>query len=294
MDSISTSDIQVSIIILNYNTKKMTVNCVESYVQAFDGLDNYEIVLIDNNSTDGSKDYFNAKFAACERVKLIYNENNFGFGIGNNIGVEHARGEFLIFANSDTLVKKFDVQNMLNCFTGRNIGALSCKILNEDGSIQSLGFKYPSLLNDFKLNFLFWNFNFVKRLRFKNYSERGLFKVDWVSGSFFMCKRDDFTAINGFDPKIFMYAEDLDLCSRLENSGKENYVLDSEEIYHLHGKSGKFSFRKLLKAKRNYLYVVRKNELSKVPYLLYLFGVLHLIILYIGKKIISCIKNEKE
>ncbi len=294
MDLIGTSDIQVSVIILNYNTKEMTVNCVESYIRNFEGLENYEIILVDNCSTDGSWDYFNEKLSTHKRIRLVYNEKNVGFGNGNNIGVEYAKGRFLIFANSDTLVKKFDVQNMINCFIVEpNIGVLSCKILNQDGSIQSLGFSNPSVINDFKLNFLFWNFNIVKKFRFKKYSERGLFKVDWVSGSFFMCRRDDFLNLNGFDSNIFMYAEDLDLCARIRKLGKENYVLDSEEIYHLHGKSSNVNYTKLLKEKQNYLYVIKKNRISKFPKTIMIMHIVNITVVIGFKRIISCFRTKK-
>lgn len=297
MNNLNYEEIQVSLIILNFNTKKMTEDCINSYLKNFDEQITYEIILIDNNSSDGSKEYFTEKYSLSKRIKLVFNDSNIGFGNGNNIGASLAKGEFLVFANSDTIIKKLNVLNLINCFKEvNNIGILSCKIMNNDDSIQSVGYNFPSIWNDIKLNFLFWNFNFVKKIRYRNYMERGLFQTDWLTGSFFMCKRTDFLEINGFDSSIFMYAEDLDLCARMKALGRKNYIFDKEEIYHLHGKSSggnNVKFQNLLESKKNYLYVLKKNDLVKYPYLLYLFSIIHIFILTVGKTFISNFKSAR-
>lgn len=283
-------EIKVSCIILNYNTKKMTTDCIESYIEGFDGRLNYEIIVVDNNSPDGSREFLEKKYSYNPTIKMVFNNENVGFGKGNNIGAQIAAGEFLVFANSDTLAGTININKLLECYERTpNIGVLGCKILNKDDSIQTLGFSYPSIWNDFKLNFLFWNFNFVKRIRYRNYMDKGLIPTDWVTGSFFICRRSDFLEVKGFDPNIFMYAEDLDLCFRIEKSGKKNHVLDTETVYHLHGKSGDkqgIELEKLIKVKSNYRYVDKKNAISKHANVIFVMGVCHSLILWITKKIV--------
>ncbi|KOF07225.1 hypothetical protein AC739_19595, partial [Planococcus glaciei] len=182
-------------------------------------------IVVDNNSLDESVNHLRKKFSNKNNLKIVESKENLGFGKANNCGVNTSQGDILIFLNSDTIVNDTDFQKLISLMN-ENIGFLSCKILNRDGSIQSLGFKYPSVINDFKLSLLFWNFNFVKKLRFKNYNNQGLKKVDWVSGCFMICQKEDFKKIGGFDPEIFMYSEDIDICKNMEIIGKSNYIYD--------------------------------------------------------------------
>jgi GT2 family glycosyltransferase len=291
-DYFKDENIQVSLIVLNYNTKKMTVDCVNSFIKNFDKEINYEIILVDNNSCDGSKEYFKRMFLSNKNVKLVFSNENLGFGKGNNLGAEHSVGKHLIFANSDTIPNMFSIRNMVNCFDqNAKIGALGCMIQNADGSIQSLGFNYPSLINDFKLNFMFWNFRFVKKIRYSKYRIRGIFRRDWVSGCFLMCLKTSFEAVGGFDSQIFMYAEDLDLCARFEKFGLVNYVIDTECIFHLHGKSGKLKFSKLIEAKKNYYYVIKKNKIAKYAKVIFCMNIINIILIYSLKTIIRAIKK---
>ncbi|MEX5519326.1 glycosyltransferase family 2 protein [Bacillus cereus] len=254
----------ISFIIVNYNTKKITKDCVDS-INKNESLKQfqYEVIIVDNDSNDGSREYF--KEHAFANTIIIENDKNDGFGKANNIGVRFSKGKYIVLLNSDTLVGETNFELLIDTIKSKNnIGVLSTKILNRDSSIQSLGFNFPSLINEVKLNLLFWNFNFIKNLRFKNYSNKGLFRVDWVSGSFMIIKKEDYSSIGGFDEKIFMYAEDLDLCYRLYEENKYSYVLDNTSIYHLHGESGskkKLSLKKLLKRRENYHYVINKHKI---------------------------------
>lgn len=281
--------INISIIIVNFNTKEMTSRCVDSFINNRVDDNNIEIIIVDNASTDGSDFYFREKYSYMSNVKIIKNEENVGFGLANNKGVEVAQGNYIAFANSDTYIEGLNFESLVKCFEKqKNIGALSCKILYPNGTIQTLGFDFPSLWNDFKLNALFWNYKFMKKIRYHNYQNKGLFKRDWVSGCFFMCEKKIFQEVNGFDSRIFMYAEDLDICARFFSLGNQNYVYDNEEIYHLHGKSShekKINFKKLLVSKKNYYYVMRKNKLVLWPRLIYLMHVIHLVGLFLFKRL---------
>ena len=257
---------EISIIIVNYNTKKITEECIVSLLNnpTVNNIE-YEIIVVDNKSSDGSLEYLkNKKYS---RTKIISNNRNSGFGQGNNLGIKNSKGEYILLLNSDTIANNLNFEKMIKIFEENNdIGILSTKILNDDNSIQSLGFKYPSVLNEIKLNQLFWNYNFVKKIRFRNYKDKGLKKVDWVSGCCMMFRKDDFENIGMFDEKIFMYAEDLDICYRMNKSGKGIYVYDKTNIYHLHGKSSEkktLKLKNLLKIRANYYYVIKKNNICQ-------------------------------
>ncbi|NEW01033.1 glycosyltransferase family 2 protein [Bacillus megaterium] len=279
----------LSFIIVNYNTKIITSDCIES-INKNKTLENfnYEIIVVDNNSSDSSLEYFQKQ--NFDNVKLIKNEANKGFGQANNIGAINSDGKYLVLLNSDTIVDQTNFALLINTISkNMSIGVLSAKILNDNDTIQSLGFNFPSLRNDTKLNLLFWNYNFVKKFRYKKYKDRGVFKTDWVSGCFMIMRKSDYQSVNGFDENIFMYAEDVDLCLRLFKNKKYSYIHDHTFIYHLHGKSGdkkNIKLSQLLKRKENYYYVIKKNELfgSSKLFLIKLTYLINSLVVVAGKK----------
>ncbi|VEU83285.1 glycosyltransferase family 2 protein [Acholeplasma hippikon] len=284
----------ISYIIVNYNTYTYTSECVNSIINNKSNEYNYEIIIVDNGSTDNSYELLRQEFRLNCSVQFIKSNQNIGFGRANNLAVENSNGEILIFTNSDTNLLNTDVRLVVEKFRRiKNVGQLGVKILNTDLSIQTIGFKKPSLINDFKLNFLFWNFNFVKKIRFKSRKNKGLIKVDWVSGAFFIMYKHVFIKIGGFDPNIFMYSEDLDLSTRLIKQGYNNYVFDEVTVVHHHGKSSTFSLKKKIKEKKNYLYVLKKNRISFFPNMIFLMHIIHIYILYIVKKMVNLFRGDK-
>ena len=282
----------ISLIIINYNTKELVYDCVQSFLPFLNSYGVYEILIIDNDSIDGSFQYLKRLLKGNSSIRIIRSKINLGFGKANNLGAKLAKGDFLVFANSDTKANNIDFNIVINNIEKlNNVGQYSVKILNNDKSIQSLGFEFPGLISDFLTNFLFWNFNFVKKIRFSRYINKGIFVKDWISGSFFVIQKEIFCKIGGFDEKIFMYSEDLDLSFRLHKNQRINYVDDTFSIFHFHGKSSKLSFKRLYKAKLNYYYVLKKNRISLFPELLFLFSVVHIIVLLFLKIIVKLIKE---
>ncbi|MDW5525421.1 glycosyltransferase family 2 protein [Carnobacterium maltaromaticum] len=285
--------VEISFIIVNYNTKMVTEACIESLnsnktLQFY----NYEIIVVDNGSSDGSVKYLEKN----ENTAVIETGANNGFGLGNNIGAKSAKGRFLVLVNSDTIADKTNFKELINLKKkDRSIGILSCKILNEDSSIQSLGFEYPKLRSEFMLNILFWNFNFVKKIRMRNYINVGCIDVDWISGCFMIIEKSDFNLVEGFDKEIFMYAEDMDLSYRIK---KKKVIYDKTEIFHLHGKSnsGKLTLKKLVKSKKSYYYVIKKNNLASANKLkiFKIMHLLHFMVLLNLKKMSGFIRRKNE
>ena len=178
-----------SIIIINYKTKELTANCISSIVRIFDR-EAYEIIVVDNDSRDGSVEFLDKKFG--NQILIIPNQKNQGFGTANNIGSKKAKGEFLFFLNSDTLLTSDFLELIYNAFVDNpNFGAVAPRLLMKSGREQAHA--YGNFLSLFSL---FARSSFEGKRKSKN-------NVDWVSGAAFMIKKSLFEKIGGFDEKFF-------------------------------------------------------------------------------------------
>lgn len=216
---------KLSIIIVSYNTKKLLQDCLNSIIRNTQNL-SYEIIVVDNNSTDQSPDMVKKKFS---RVKLIKNARNLGFGRANNIGAQKASGEILLFLNSDTLVLGGTFKEMVKIFDQKSdVGVALPQLVTGEGKIQKGAFGLePTLWN------ILTRINEDYSLRNSNQSQM----VDWVSGAALFIRKKLFEKIGGFDPQYFMYFEDTDLCKRVRNLGFKIFYNADTKIIHLGGKS---------------------------------------------------------
>ena len=231
-------EIDVSIVILNYNSTELLKNCLDSVEKFTTGI-KYEIIVVDNNSMTGDIDEL---LKSHNRITLIKNDVNRGFGAANNQGVEIAKGKYVLLLNNDTILfensikKVFDFAESLD---GNEI--IGCKLLNEDKSIQKSVFDFPSFLNVFTSNFFLYIF-FQKSKYFNKYHlmNKGLndvTEVDVVAGAFLFMRRKTFEALGGFDERFFFYMDETDLCYRhKKNNGRVIYFPETSVI-HLKGKS---------------------------------------------------------
>lgn len=227
----------LSIIIVNYNTKVLTHQTIGSIIEHTFGID-YEIIVADN-STDESQvcDYNN------QHVKVCKIENH-GFGHGCNSGAEVAEGKYLLFLNSDTLIHDNALFKCIDYMkASEDIGILGAKILLEDGTLDhgcKRGFPTPNAA-------LYYYIGLDKRFpdskkygayrqTYLNESETN--EVDSVSGAFLMINKNLFEEVNGFDETFFMYGEDLDLCFRVKEKGYKVIYFADAVITHLKGQSG--------------------------------------------------------
>jgi len=217
--------ISFSIIIINFKTKELTRKCLDFIFKVFKN-ESFEIILIDNNSQDQSVGYFKIFFG--NKIKIIENAENYGFGRANNQAAEQATGDLLFFLNSDTLIDKNIWPAVCDFFAKeKNLGILAPQLILPDGSPQP--FAYGRFLN---LTGLFCPRQIIRAMPSKPFS------VDWVSGAAFFIRRELFERLGGFDEKFFMYFEDMDLCKRAKESGYEIKVLPGIEVTHLVGASG--------------------------------------------------------
>lgn len=219
----------VSIIIVSYNRldvlRRVLVDLLHYITEP-----RIEIILVDNASQEPIIENIRKEFP---EVQVIANKKNLGFGGGNNIGARQARGKFLLFANSDLILRGNPLLAMLELFqTNPRAGIVGCQLLNTDGSLQPSYFRFPSLTMRFiQLSGLKVLINKIfPDLRFKYDSTS---KLDFVSGAFFMIPSELFFEIGGFDERYFMYIEDADLGFQVKRRGMESVILNTKDIIHI-------------------------------------------------------------
>lgn len=227
---------KVSIIIINFNTKKITENCIESIYSSTKC--NFEIILIDNSTI--IKEKFPLNYG---RAKVIYSENN-GFGHACNVGIAESCGEYLLMLNSDTIVHPEAIDRCLEYIsTYPYVGAIGGKTLLEDGSFDDnckRGLPTPSASLYYLLGIDKKHPNSTKYSRYKaTYLDNDkINEVEVLSGAFIMFPSTIIKKVGGFDEQFFMYCEDVDLCYRISQSGYKLIYLPTAVITHLKGKSG--------------------------------------------------------
>ncbi len=229
----------LSIITVNYNVKEFLQNLIHSIHKAAGSL-SYEIIIVDNASSDGSVDFITEKFP---EAKLISNDKNLGFGKANNQGLKIAKGNYILLINPDAIVSEDTFTKMISFFESHPaVGLAGCKILNPDGTLQlacrrSFPGPWTSFCKVTGLSNLFPNSRLFARYNLTFKDENESYEVDAISGSFMMMKREVYEKAGGFDEDYFMYGEDLDLCYRIQQSGYKVYYVHETQIIHYKGES---------------------------------------------------------
>jgi GT2 family glycosyltransferase len=236
---------QLSVIIVNYNSKKLLENCLFSVQKAMQKIDG-EIIIVDNNSTDGSKEYLPLKFT---NVKFIFNHANLGFAKACNQGFEISSGNHVLFLNPDTILTETCLKDCISFFeTHADAGAAGVRMLDEDGNFlkeSKRGLPSPaaSFYKLFGLTAMFPGSKTIAKYYQGHLREDENNPVDVLSGAFMMIKKEVFEKVNGFDESFFMYGEDIDLCLRITQQGYKNYYLGKVSITHSKGGSTVYNYK---------------------------------------------------
>ncbi|HOY61064.1 MAG TPA: glycosyltransferase family 2 protein [Candidatus Woesebacteria bacterium] len=221
---------QLSIIIVTWNTADITLKCVQSIKKYLKNL-NYEIIIVNNASTDDTV----TKLKKEGGVVIVENESNLGFGGGNNAGAAVAKGEYLLFLNSDMELIDNKLIEMYEYLTSHpDVGIIGPKFLNIDLTPQGSVWPPQTISNAFKE---FW-------LGHNTYSKyvpasKEPIEVFSVSGGAIMMKDSLFKKVGGWDKRYFMYFEDLELCRQIRKLGYKIYYYPDCKVIHRHGTSGK-------------------------------------------------------
>jgi len=251
---------QVSIIIINYNTFSQTTNCIRSVIEYTHGV-NYEIILVDNASTECDPNLFLKEFP---QIKLITSPVNAGFAYGNNLGIEKAVGEYILLLNSDTILTEDSIAKSIHYLKNHNdAGALGCRMIFPDGTVQHSARRFRSISWE-----LLDLFRFIPMLmRYKKRAALMLGKYfkcneniecDWINGAFFMFPKKimEQLPVKKLDDRFFMYGEDQLWCEQIKNLGYKILFYSDTTIIHI--SSGSTNLSKQL-ALRN---VMKKHELE--------------------------------
>lgn len=224
----------VSIIIVNYNTLRLTETCIESIFSKTQGIE-FEVIVVDNASTDDSR----MKFSADRRIVYIYNHENLGFGRANNIGLKVAKGRNILFLNPDTLCLNNAIARLSTFLDSHPRAVAVGGNLYDEDMQPALSFRrqLPSIA--WELDALL--FHIPERIiyphqRYFNHSIRPTV-VGYITGADLMARREELLAVGGFAEEFFMYYEDTDLCFRLKRGGRRLYAMPDARIQHLEGRS---------------------------------------------------------
>ncbi|MDE6753642.1 MAG: glycosyltransferase family 2 protein [Muribaculaceae bacterium] len=247
------SSIIVSFIIINYKTPDLTNNCIESIIQNVRNIP-YEIVVVDNNSEDNSITKIREKY---NTIVLIESHENLGFGRANNLGAEYAQGKFLFLLNSDTIVKNNPLEWFIKFYeSNSNVGAIGSYLHDGEGKYTLSGGKTYSIKKYLKIAL-----RGILRITSTKYEvpcEEKPQKVDYVIGADLFIRKQLFHSIGGFDPNIFMYFEDVELCKRLTDEGFQNYIIPGPDIIHFVKSSSTSQFARVYNT-ASLMYCIRKN-----------------------------------
>ncbi len=215
------SDIDLSILIVNWNTRERTLSCINSIRKYCPASVKVQIIVIDNGSEDGSVEAIKND---SDGIVLIENKENTGFGRANNAGLKQARGRIILFLNSDTELTENTLSNLLSEFESHpDIAAFGCKILGYDGIPQHSVRGFPTLgaylHNDTLLGALGLFRENYSRYRRKQFDFERWQLIEVAMGAALAVRKNIVDEIGGFDRRFFMYFEEADLCRRIHNAG---------------------------------------------------------------------------
>ena len=281
----------VSVIVLNYNAGELLLNCIESIKKS--AYKNLEIIVVDNISTDKSQKICKEKYPD---IKLIQNDENFGYCEGNNIGIREAEGDYIIILNPDTIVESDWIEELISAYNKFGEGLYQPKhlSLNEKTVYMSAG----NMLNIF-------GFGYAREKGNKDENQfNKIEEIGYASGTCLFTSSAVLKKVGLFDPFIFLYHDDLDLGWRASQLGIKSYYVPTSLIYHAESYSLKWNAEKFYWLERNRKYCIlthySKQTYSKIfPTLLvvdFFVWMFYLTKGFLGSKIraeLDIIKNRK-
>lgn len=252
------NSIGLSIIVVHFETPDYTSQCLHS-IYANPPTAPFEILLIDNGSSDGSLGMLEEEFPSVRAIRI---GENVGFARANNLGLNNARGEYVLLLNSDTRIVNGSLDRLLNRLKSNpEIGAVGPKQFDGDGKLQLSWGQFPTFISEALRQLLHYRLS-INDQAVRGYLEEkyaGSSRVDWVSGSCLMARKKALEAIGYLDPHFFMYFEDIDLCRRLERTGWKVHYDSDTTIVHYGGISARKNIlHVLIEYRHSQIYFTRK------------------------------------
>lgn len=243
--------VDLSVIIVSFNTKKLLIACLKSIESKTKGIKS-EVIVVDNGSKDGLVEEL--KRQQKNNQLVIFNKKNVGFAAANNQGIRKARGRYILLLNSDTAVSSDIFKEMVFWMDqNQKAGIATCMLKNQDGSIQGTGGYFPTLPRVFSwmtIQDLPFVDKFIKPfhpMRSRSFDKGTVFyetkkELDWVTGAFFLVRRQVVDEIGLLDEDYFMYVEELDYCYRAKERGWKIWYLPEWQTTHFGGASSTSEF----------------------------------------------------
>ena len=262
----------------------------------------YEVIIVDNKSPDDGMELIKQKYLSrpeiAAKTKLIFSEKNLGFGLGNNLGLEQATGDYLLLLNTDTKLSPENLQMVIDFMETRpEIGAVTCKLIKADGEIDPASRRgEPNLARSFFRLFglqklfpkVFGGYNLL------NTDPNVESELESCSAAYMMMSRQAYERTGGFDKRFFMYGEDLDLCRSIREAGLKIWWYPKTICVHYRGQSTKKTPQKMLFAFYDAMWIYYKKWYSKkYYYLMDPFVFLGTRILYYYKSLVNYFRKEK-
>lgn len=227
--------VDVSVIIVNWNTRDLLAQCLQSLYGTTSDLD-FEIIVVDNASVDGSVAMVRRDFP---QVQLIANAENEGFVRANNQALPLSRGRYVLLLNSDAALLPGTLWHMVQFMDAQPAaGIVGPRVLNPDGSFQSSYMDFPNLFSELllmtKLSKVVYGRYFPSHSLQQSRETRA---VDWMLGACIMIRRETLEEIGGLDETFFMYSEEVDWCWRAKQAGWAVYYLPEAKVLHWGGQS---------------------------------------------------------
>jgi hypothetical protein len=238
--------VDLSILIVNYNTQDLLRQCLRSIYDVNPGM-SFEVVVVDNASSDRSAEMVKREFPD---AVLIRNTRNEGFSVANNIAMKASRGKYVLLLNSDTIVVPGTLGRMVSFLEGNpDVGVAGCRLVRPSGELdfacrRSFPTPMVSLTRLLRLNRIFPGSRFFGRYNLTFLDEKENYEVDSIVGAFMLARRRVFEEVGGLDEDYFMYGEDVDWCYRIKQARwKVAYLGDSHVVHYKGAISRKESFR---------------------------------------------------
>ena len=229
---------KLSVIIVSWNVREELTGCLESLMES-QPKDDFELIVVDNASTDGTAEAIRESFANC---RIIANSNNCGFATANNQGIKESQGEYVLLLNPDTIIPQESL-NILIKFMDENkdVGICGPRLLNEDNSTQPSARRFPTFRAALHRHTIFRSIGLFrkqyKRWLMKDFNHNEQTDVDQLMGACLLIRRSVLDEVGMLDEVFFMYYEEVDLCFRIKRKGYRVVFVPEASIIHLGGRS---------------------------------------------------------
>ncbi|MBI5127606.1 glycosyltransferase family 2 protein [Candidatus Roizmanbacteria bacterium] len=255
--------ISLSIIIVSFNTRQVTSECLVSLKKNLKKYPlEYEVIVVDNGSTDNSVQMLNSMASQWNNLKVTLSKKNLGYGKGNNLGLERSKGKYVLYLNSDAIVSNIDFNDIINLFeTQKDLGALTVKVVLLTGEIDPASHRgLPTLWRSFcyflglenffrpvpYLNKIFGGYHLV------NLNLKEIHEIEVPTGAFLFARKNLIDRIGGFDKDYFAYGEDIEIAYQIRKLGYKIIYYPLWKVLHLKSISGLKKSNQKIRKKTNF------------------------------------------